>query len=119
MDIISNQAPLILFSNQTSSFNNKFYFFPENKNTIQAKFSLEHFGTTLSLNAIDKPFININYPYNNTQDAKGPTVYPASIDCYQIYFRLPGEHTIDGEKYDMELQINCTVKYIVIFIGNL
>ena len=30
------------------------------------------------------------------------------VSCYSIYFRTPGEHTLENLSFDMELQVNCT-----------
>jgi carbonic anhydrase len=45
--------------------------------------------------------------YNLYTDDFGDNYY-YFFNCTKLYFRIPGEHVIDENKYDMELQFNCT-----------
>jgi carbonic anhydrase len=45
--------------------------------------------------------------YNLEKDESMNNQY-VFYNCTKIYFRLPGEHVLEKQKYDMEIQINCT-----------
>lgn len=91
------------------------FFFADSFSNIPAKFNLEDQNNNLVLNF--ESFISITHAnffqveIENKETGKKEkldTYY--DIGCKQIYFRIPGEHEIEGKTYDMELQFNCTAQ---------
>jgi len=83
------------------------FFFADSNTNISAQFNLEDNNNSLALN-FEKNItvIHSNLFQVDIQSKKLNVYY--DIGCKQIYFRIPGEHEINGNKYDMELQFNCT-----------
>ena len=76
-----------------------------NKN-IEGKLNLEDFRNNLVLSFNEENPMGTVF-YNLYIDDFGDQQY-YFFDCKKLYFRMPGEHTIDNKTFDMELQFNCT-----------
>jgi carbonic anhydrase len=103
---IGIQAPLILKSTEAQKLSNYNYFFTQMNTNVTGFLNLEDFNNNLVL-SFDKDNSMGTIYYNLENDDKGVRQY-FFFNCSRLYFRLPGEHVIDGVKYDMELQFNCS-----------
>lgn len=91
------------------------FFFADSFYNIPAHFNLEDQNNNLVLNfesyisTIHANFFQVEIDNRETgKKEKIDTYY--DIGCKQIYLRVPGEHEINGNKYDIELQFNCTAQ---------
>ena len=101
-----NQAPLILRSNQATKLTNDNFFFTQMNKNVTGSLNLEDNNNNLVLSFQDSSPIGTIF-YNLEKDDRGNQNY-YFFNCSKIYFRMPGEHTIDGLDFDMELQFNCS-----------
>lgn len=108
--LFSNQAPLNIMTNTSVAFNYKFYMFPIKSQSNRGNIQLENFRNNLVLNA-ENSFGNITV---NLNDSDSSRIIEVIVICKKIYFRLPGEHVIDGLKYNMEIQIRCNSKVNIV-----
>lgn len=106
-ELISNQAPLKLNSTNMNYLAEDLFFFADSNTDIKAEFKLQDNNNNLAL-VSDKNLtkIHTNLFQVDISGKKLNVFY--DIGCKQIYFRIPGEHLINGKKYDMEMQFNCT-----------
>ena len=103
----SNQAPLNIVTNNTISFNYKFYLFPMFTSNTNATLNLENDNNNLVLNSSPGFTLgSITYVLNNSDIGE---ISEVNVECRKMYFRIPGEHVVDGNRYDMEIQLYCTV----------
>lgn len=91
------------------------FFFADSSLNVTAQFNLEDQNNNLVLNSekfistVHANFFQIEIENRETgKKEKIETYY--DIGCKQIYFRIPGEHEIDGKTFDMEIQFNCTAQ---------
>lgn len=91
------------------------FFFADSNTNVTARFNLEDQNNNLVLNfdnyitTIHANFFQVEIENKETGKKEKIDSY-YDIGCNQIYFRIPGEHEIDGNAYDMEMQFNCTVE---------
>ncbi len=112
---LNNQAPLKLDSKNIKYLAQEKFFFADSNLNVTAKFNLEDQNNNLVLNfddyitTIHANFFQVEIDNKETgKREKVDTYY--DISCRQIYFRIPGEHEIDGKIFDMEMQFNCTAQ---------
>ena len=87
----------------TKPMDDNLYFYPYLKRDLTVKLSLEDFDNNIVLNPINNTsFGSINYNFLD----QGSLIF---YDCQKMYFKVPGEHVIDGKTSDMEIQILCHV----------
>jgi hypothetical protein len=65
-----------------------------NNNLVLTSSPGSHFGT-------------LKFVLNNSEIGE---ISEVNVECSKMYFRLPGEHIVDGIRYNMEIQLHCTVK---------
>lgn len=100
--------------NKTNYISSDKFFFADSAENISAKFSLEDNNNNLLLNT-NSFFSEIHSNLFRVEIQNPQTGKKEEVDvfnnaaCRQIYFRIPGEHEIDGRKFEAELQFNCTV----------
>jgi hypothetical protein len=51
-------------------------------------------------------FGTLTFVLNNSDIGE---ISEVNVECKKMYIRLPGEHVVDGIRYDMEIQLYCTV----------
>jgi hypothetical protein len=96
-----NQAPLKLKASEAQSLSNTNYFFTQTNKNVTGRLNLEDFHNNLVFGTLaDFPIGQVYYNLDFGE-------YDF-FDCTKLYFRLPGEHFLEGERYDMELQFNCS-----------
>jgi len=113
----NNQPPLnIPTSSNTTSFGFKFYVFPQFYTNISANISLQDFNNNLVLQVVNESssFGVLTYMLNNSVVG---VVEEVNLPCKKIFIRMPGEHVVDGVRYDMELQVYCTLGEITTFFA--
>jgi carbonic anhydrase len=101
-----NQAPLILKSSEAIKLTNDNYFFSQMNRNVTGTLNLEDFNNNLVLTFNDTTPMGTIF-YNLEKDDHGVNQY-YFFNCTKLYFRMPGEHVVEGNKYDMELQFNCS-----------
>lgn len=101
-----NQAPLILKSSEAIKLSNDNYFFAQMNKNVTGVLKLEDQNNNLVLTFNDSNPMGTIF-YNLEKDDQQQRQY-YFFNCTKLYFRLPGEHIVDGEKYDMEIQFNCS-----------
>jgi len=89
------------------------FFFADSNVNVTARFNLEDQNNNLVLNSDDyistthANFLEVEIENKETGKKEKINSY-YEIGCKQIYFRIPGEHQIDGMVFDIEMQFNCT-----------
>lgn len=83
-------------------FDDTTYFYSDMRKGIKGELHFEDDGNNLVLN------------FNSTNNTMGFIGYNDGwgenfFQCYSMYFRIPGEHQLDGKTYDMSLQIRCQI----------
>lgn len=93
-----------LVSDTATKFSRKEYFaYPVANKNVKGILQLEDFNNNLVFNG-NIGELHFNLIYNGLRIDKILTYFK----CNKMYFRIGGEHTIDGnKKYDLELQFSC------------
>ena len=91
------------------------FFFADSFSNIPAHFNLEDQNNNLVLNfennigLVHANFFQVEIENKQTSKKEKIDTY-YDIGCKQIYFRIPAEHELNGNKYDIEMQFNCTAQ---------
>jgi carbonic anhydrase len=101
-----NQAPLILKTQEAIKLPNDNFFFAQMNKNVTGVLNLENFNNNLVLTFDDASPMGTIY-YNLEKDEQQQRQF-FFFNCTKLYFRLPGEHIVEGVRYDMELQFNCS-----------
>jgi carbonic anhydrase len=96
-----NQAPLKLKASEAQPLSNTNYFFTQTNKNVTGTLNLEDYNNNLvfrteSTSPIGTVYYNLDFGEYDF------------FDCTKLYFRLPGEHILEGQRFDMELQFNCS-----------
>jgi hypothetical protein len=105
-------APIDIKPDSATPYDNKYYYIMETVENAIGTLQLEDMNNNLVLN-FTEPIGTIFY--NLEPDQLDPDVIRSYyFHSTAIYFKLPGEHKIEGKSFDMEIQIYSYGKLVFI-----